>query len=122
MIKEALILIVSWIAVLFFIPKQSRKTAQISFLFCQAIAWIFEYIQVYFGFVEFPFREFNYATKMNFSLYYIVYPTAGVFFILWYPLKAGKIRIIAYYFIFGMIVPTYSFLLEKYSSLVHFRR
>ncbi|GKU82594.1 CBO0543 family protein [Niallia sp. NCCP-28] len=122
--KELFILIISWTALLFllikYIPKDSRRYFQIVFLFGQAIAWIFEYSQVVFGLLEFPYREFEIATKMSFSLHYVVLPTFGVFFILLYPLNKSRKRVVIHYLIFGMASPTYIYFLENYSSLIHF--
>ncbi|NHC40596.1 hypothetical protein G6549_11485 [Bacillus sp. MM2020_1] len=126
MIKEILILIFSWLISIFlllkYIPKESKRTAHITFLFVSAITWIYEYIQLLIGLVEFPFREFNVATKMSFSLYYLVYPTFGVFFITLYPIEKKKLRIFIHFFVFAIAIATYSFFIEKYSSLIFFKK
>lgn len=126
MTKEILILIFSWLIsislMLKYIPKESKRTAHITFLFVSTVTWIYEYIQLLMGLVEFPFREFNVATKMSFSLYYLVYPTFGVFFITLYPLEKGKLRIIIHFFIFAIAITTFSFFIEKYSSLIFFKK
>ncbi|MBI0579665.1 hypothetical protein IEC97_20090 [Neobacillus cucumis] len=126
MIKEILILIFSWFISIFlmlkYIPKESKRTAQITFLFVSTITWIYEYIQLITGLVEFPFREFNVATKMSFSLYYLVYPTFGVFFIILYPIEKEKRRFCIHYFVFVMAISTYSFFVEKYSSLIYYKK
>jgi hypothetical protein len=72
--------------------------------------------------VEFPFREFNVATKMSFSLYYLVYPTFGVFFITLYPMEKVKLRIFIRFFVFAIAITTFSFFIEKYSSLIFFKK
>ncbi|MEH7109707.1 CBO0543 family protein, partial [Bacillus sp. JJ1764] len=76
--REVLILISSWILSLYLLlkytPTDSKRLAWITFIFVQAIAWLVEYIQMMFGLIEFPYREFNKATNMSFSLHYIVYP------------------------------------------------
>ncbi|MEH7086523.1 CBO0543 family protein [Neobacillus drentensis] len=126
MIKEILILIFSWFIsislMLKYIPKESKRTAHITFLFVSTITWIYEYIQLLTGLVEFPFREFNVATKMSFSLYYLVYPTFGVFFITLYPMEKVKLRIFIHFFVFTIAITTYSFFIEKYSSLIFFKK
>ena len=126
MIKEIQILIFSWLISIYlmlkYIPKESKRSAHITFLFVSSITWIYEYIQLLIGLVEFPFREFNVATKMSFSLYYLVYPTFGVFFIILYPIEKKKLRIFIHYFVFAIAIATYSFLIEKYSSLIFFKK
>ncbi|WP_305730668.1 CBO0543 family protein [Bacillus sp. sid0103] len=124
--KEILILFFSWLIsislLLKFIPKESKRTAHITFLFVSTITWIYEYIQLLTGLVEFPFREFNVASKMSFSLYYILYPTFGVFFIILYPMEKGKLRIFIHFFVFAIAISTFSFFIEKYSSLIYFKK
>ncbi|MFB5193438.1 CBO0543 family protein [Neobacillus sp. KR4-4] len=124
--KEILILLFSWIIsilLLFkYIPVNRKRTAHLTFVFVQAIAWIFQYFQLLFGLVEFPYREFDYATRMSFSLHYLTYPTFGVLFIMLYPLNKGRIRIILHFLIFALAISTYTFLIEKYSSLFEFRK
>lgn len=126
MMKEILILFFSWLIsislLLKFIPKESKRTAHITFLFVSTITWIYEYIQLLTGLVEFPFREFNVASKMSFSLYYILYPTFGVFFIILYPMEKGKLRIFIHFFVFAIAISTFSFFIEKYSSLIYFKK
>ncbi|MEH7109724.1 CBO0543 family protein [Bacillus sp. JJ1764] len=47
-----------------------------------------------------------------------MYPTIGVFFILLYP--KGRKRTFIYYLLFSLVITTYSYLVERYSSLIHF--
>ena len=124
--KEILILLLYWLICIFllikFVPKEKRRLAHITFLFVQAITWIYEFLQVIFGMLEFPFREFPSATKMSFSLYYLVAPTIEVFFILLYPIGKTKLRVFIHYLIFAMGVPTFTFVNEKYTLLFHFKK
>lgn len=119
--KDILILVCSWIIALFFlvffVPKKSRKYANITFLFAQAIAWLFEYLQLVFGWIEFPFREFKYATNMSFSLHYMFFPTIGVFFNLWYPVSTKWLIKVGYYLIFSIGISTYILVLGISSDL-----
>jgi len=121
--KELVILFLSWIVCLFllikFIPKEKKRYYQIIFLFAHATAWIFQLIQVNMKLISFPYREFEQATKMSFSLYYLVLPTFAVFFILHYPEKKNWIRILIHYLIFSNGMHLYMFLIERSSDLVH---
>lgn len=125
MVKEVLIILLSWLVSIFlllkYVPKDSKRIAHITFLFSQAITWLYEYIQLVLGLLEFPFREFPTATKLSFSLPYIVYPTFGVFFILLYPKEKNKFRIFIYFMVFAIAMPTMTIMIEKYSSLFHFK-
>ncbi|KAB7665121.1 CBO0543 family protein [Bacillus sp. B1-b2] len=119
--KDIIILTCSWMialfSLLFLVPKRSRKYAHITFLFGQAIAWVFEYLQLVFGWIEFPFREFKYATKMSFSLHYLFFPTIGVFFNLWYPVNTNLLFKFGYYLIFSIGIATYILVLGITSDL-----
>lgn len=121
--KELVILIFSWITCLFllikFIPKEKKRYFQIIFLFAHATAWIFQYIQVNIGLVSFPYREFEQAIKMSFSLYYVVLPTFAVFFMLFYPEKQNWMRKWIHYLIFCNGMHLYMFLVERHTELVH---
>ena len=121
--KELVILLLSWIVCLFllikFIPKEKKRYFQIIFLFAHATAWIFQLIQVNMKLVSFPYREFEQATKMSFSLYYLVLPTFAVFFILYYPEKKNWIRVWIHYLIFSNGMHLYMFLIERSSDLMH---
>ena len=123
--KEILILLFSWIISILllikYIPKEWKRNAHINFIFVQAIAWIYEYMQLLFGVLEFPVREFDYATKMSFSLHYLIYPTFMVLFMRFYPINKRNVRIIIHYVIFAIAITTYAFLVEKYSSLFHWK-
>lgn len=124
--KEILILLFSMLISIYvllrYTPKECKRYTHITFLFVQAIAWVYEYIQLILGLVEFPFREFDTATKMSFSLHYFIYPTFGVFFINLYPSQKGKVRIFMHFLIFAIAIATYSFFIEKYSSLFYFKK
>lgn len=123
MSRELMILVISWITSIVILVSVSRgriALTQITFLATQTIAWVFEYILVYFDLVQFPYREFEAATKMSFSLYYMIFPTVGVLFILYYPKSPSKLKVILYYLFFCMVIPTYSSVAEKYSDLFLF--
>jgi hypothetical protein len=126
MVKEVLIILLSWLVSIFllfkYVPIESKRTAHITFLFSQAITWLYQYIQLVFGLLEFPFREFPTATKMSFSLPYIVYPTFGVFFIVLYPKEKKRFRIFIHYMFFAIAIPMVTFMIEKYSSIFYFNK
>ncbi|MEW9053177.1 MAG: CBO0543 family protein [Neobacillus sp.] len=123
MSKEVSILAFSWIIcliTLYWVSKGRARLTQITFLFSQALSWLFEFILVYFELVEFPYREFRIATNMSFSLYYLIFPTVGVLFILLYPKQSSILKVLLYYLLFSMVIPTYSLLAERYSNLLQF--
>jgi hypothetical protein len=124
--KELIILVISWIVVVVclvkFVPKEKVGVAHITFLFAQAFAWVFEYLQVRFHLVEFPFREFEYASKMSFTLHYLISPANAVFFMILYPKHKDRKQLAVYYGLFGLILPAYAFWIERYSSLMEYKK
>lgn len=126
MSKELIVIIVTWLISVYFllryVPKERLREAHIAFLFSQAFAWIFEYMQVHLGLVEFPFREFHDATKMSFSIHYIVLPSFGVFFILLYPIKMGIKKRVFHYLIFSAALATFTSILEHFTSLIEYKK
>jgi len=123
--KNELILIFSWIIsiglLLMFVPKKNIRLSIITFLFSSTVAWAYEYTQVLFGLLEFPYREFAKATKLSFSLHYAIYPTFFVFFILFYPVDKGRIKKFFHTLVFNLLLATYTFLLNEHSSLIEFK-
>lgn len=121
MSKDLLILAFSWIVsiiILLNVSKGRVRLTQITFIFSQSLAWLFEYILVFIDLVRFPYREFKIATKMSFSLYYLVFPTVVALFIHLYPKQSSKGKVLLYYLLFSMVIPTYTFLADKYSNLI----
>ncbi|MDZ5471561.1 CBO0543 family protein [Bacillus sp. 31A1R] len=78
-----------------FVPKKRIRESIAVFLFFHFLTWLFSIGLTYFGLLEAPFREFPYATKINFSMEYMVFPTIAVFFQLLFP-KRKIYRIIHY--------------------------
>ena len=119
--KDIIIIATSWIiafiSLLLFVPPSSKRYAHITFLFAQAIAWIFEYVQLVCGWIEFPYREFKDATNMSFSLHYIFFPTIAVLFNLWYPVYKDWSKKILYYLLFSIGIATYITILGDISNL-----
>lgn len=119
--KEIIILIFSWIVVisLYFwkIPAYLKGRAQIAFLLGQTIAWMYVFLSVYFKRVEFPFREFPYATKLSFSLHYLIYPAFAMFFEVTYPSSNSRTKVILHYAFFVVITNLYTFFIGHYTEL-----
>ncbi|WP_422762857.1 CBO0543 family protein [Priestia endophytica] len=88
-----------------------------SFLFAQTLSWVYIFYSVYFKRVEFPFREFPYATKLSFSLYYMIYPDFAMFFELTYPKSKSGVRIILHYVLFLGMTELYAFFIRHYTDL-----
>lgn len=122
--KEFWILTILWAAVLIvifiYIRNSNKRLAQITFLFSQSVAWIYEFIQIKLHLVEFPYREFPYATKLSFTLHYLLFPTIGLLFILYYPKDGRFSKIVFHFFFFSLIAPTCSGIVERTTSLIEY--
>jgi hypothetical protein len=98
---EQLVLATIWLScilILFFVvPRQRVRELVAVFLFFQTLTWLFSIALSYHGLLYAPVREFPDATKISFTLEYIAFPSAAVFFQLWYPEKSGKIRRTVHY-------------------------
>ncbi|MCE4047716.1 CBO0543 family protein [Bacillus sp. Au-Bac7] len=122
--KEFWILMIIWavvpIIIFLNIRNSNKRVAQITFLFSQSIAWLYEFVQIKMQLVAFPYREFPYATKLSFTLHYLLFPTIGMLFILYYPKKGRYVKTLFYFLLFGTIAPTYSVIVERTTSLVEY--
>ena len=123
--REILVLLSLWgLAILMLVwkvPKNKRRDAQIVLLFSQSIGWLFVYIQTLLGRMKFPFREFPDATKMSFTLYYLFYPAIGVLFILGYP-KKGFWHKFLYFSLTAFGIQLSAWLLAEYTDLMEYTR
>ncbi|YCA45064.1 hypothetical protein M1E11_07745 [Bacillus sp. JZ8] len=119
--KEVVILVISWLVVIILyinkVPRDVKGKAHISFLFAQTLSWIYIFYSVYFKHIEFPFREFPYATKLSFSLHYMIYPAFAMCFELTYPKSKSVARIILHYVLFVGMTELYAFLIGHYTEL-----
>jgi len=119
--KEVVILVISWLLVIILyigkVPRDVKGKAHISFLFAQTLSWVYIFYSVYFKRVEFPFREFPYATKLSFSLYYMIYPAFAMFFELTYPKAKSVARIIFHYVLSVGMTELYAFFIGHYTEL-----
>jgi hypothetical protein len=124
MSKDILILILSWgiaiVLLIWKVPRNKIKDAQIVFLFAQSLGWLYVFIQIYFKHIIFPIREFPEATDMLVSLHFIVYPTFCVFFVLFYPNAIERWRIVAHYIVFVLLHQSYETFIENYTHLIAF--
>ena len=122
MTKDTIILILCWtlaiITLIKVVPKEKLRFAQITFLIAQAISWVFVYLTVFFGLIEYPVRELPLATNASFSLHYVIFPTFGVLFMLYYPFGKGFRREFTHYLIISMSLQIFKLILENTSSLI----
>lgn len=97
------ILVIAWLLSLsgmaFAIPRGKFRHAVILFFFTQMITWSLSLIFVQAGMVTNPVREFNVATRANFTFNFLMYPTISTLFGVYYPDQASKWGQFLYQFI-----------------------
>jgi hypothetical protein len=124
MSKEVIILVASWILTIFmlivFVPKHKFREAQVIFFFKQLITWLFGLTVVQFRLIEYPVREFSYASRASFAFEFFIYPAICVVFNLHYPEGKSKIRQFMYFFYFCTTMTVIEVLLEKYSDVINY--
>lgn len=122
MTKDTIILIISWtvaiITLIKVVPREKIRFAQITFLIAQAISWVFVYLTVFLGLIEYPVREFPLATNASFSLHYVIFPAFAVLFMLYYPFGKGFRRAFTHYLIVSLSLQIFKLILQKTSSLI----
>ncbi|MHC0036265.1 CBO0543 family protein [Pseudoneobacillus sp. C159] len=94
-----------------------REFIAVFFIF-QTLTWLFSITLTAFDLLSFPIRLFPNATKIGFTMEYLVYPTAAVLFYKWFPERATSLRRAWHYFfsVSGFIL--IMFLLGKYTNLL----
>ncbi|WP_077210838.1 CBO0543 family protein [Bacillus dakarensis] len=74
------------------IPRDRLREAIAVFLFFQMLTWLFSIGLTYAELLNAPVRFFKHATKINFTMEYLVFPTIAILFQLSFPKKANFIR------------------------------
>ncbi|MDZ5471562.1 CBO0543 family protein [Bacillus sp. 31A1R] len=120
---EWIILYIVWLVTLgslFFVPKDRRKEASISFLFLQFLGWFLGLLVVELKWIEYPIRELAHVNRSSFTFEFLVFPAISMFFNLYYPSNRRLLTKIYYISLFttGIIIPEIIF--EKYTDLIKY--
>ncbi len=122
--KEILILVTAWIltiiSLILFIPKNKFREAQVIFFFKQLMTWLLGLTVAQYRLIEYPVREFAYATKTSFSFEYFIYPSICVVFNLHYPEGKSHTRQFMHYFYFCTGMTILEVLCEKYTDILKY--
>jgi uncharacterized membrane protein YwzB len=122
--KETIILITAWIlmiiSLVLFIPKNKFREAQVIFFFKQLMTWVLGLTVAQFRLIEYPVREFSYATKSSFSFEYFIYPSICVVFNLHYPEGKSRIRQFMHYVYFCTGMTILEVLCEEYTNILKY--
>jgi hypothetical protein len=108
---------VSSLASLLYIPKSKYRKALLSFLILQAVTWFLSILSVYNNRFVYPIREFAKATKVGFIPQFLFFPMIFTWFILLYPSSKNIIKKILHYMIFTSLVVWYIYFTCIYTNL-----
>lgn len=119
---EIWIWIVAWvsmpIALCVLIPRAKVHQAHIVFLFAQFLTWSIDILNVQINLVQFPYREFEYATQTSFTMHYLFYPAIFVFFALFEPERRSWPVRVGYYLLWTFGVTLFIYGLHWTTDLV----
>jgi hypothetical protein len=126
MSKERIIQVLSWLILgtllLYLVPKDKVRDANVVFLFNQVLTWICGLIVAEKNLIEYPVRLFKNANKSSFTFGYFTYPSICVLFNLFYPYHENIQEQILYYAIYSTGVTIIEVLLENYTQLIKYIR
>lgn len=103
---------------LIFVPKDRVRELIAVFLFFQTLTWLFSIVLTHYDLLGAGTLEFPNATKVNFSLEYIVFPTIAVFFQLYFPEQKATYLKIVYYLCFVFLSLTTLILVSVFTNLI----
>ncbi|MFB5193660.1 CBO0543 family protein [Neobacillus sp. KR4-4] len=105
---------------LFLIPKQKIRLAITSFVFMQAVTWMFGLIVVEVGLLTYPVRLFAKANRASFTYEFFAYPAVAVIFNVFYPHFSRKLIKFLYYGAYCTALTIPEVLIEKYTDLLEY--
>jgi hypothetical protein len=124
LIKEIVILIAAWVStiilLILFVPKNKFRPANVIFFCKQLMTWLIGLVVAQFRLIEYPVREFAYATRTSFTFEYFIYPSLCVLFNLHFPEEKSRIRQFLYYCYFCTSMTVFEVLCEKYTDVIKY--
>jgi hypothetical protein len=100
------------------VPRDRVREAIATFMFFQMLTWLFAIGLTYAGLLEAPVRVFKHATKVSFTMEYLVFPTAAVLFQLKFPSEAPFLRRLLHYLSWVGIILLFMFLLGRFTDIM----
>ncbi|WP_337913689.1 CBO0543 family protein [Cohnella zeiphila] len=124
MTMDRIILIGIWIVtsvlVIITTPRNKMREAIVIFLFKQALTWLFGFLVVQYKLLEYPVREFPYASRSSFSFEYFIYPSICIVFNLRFPENKSVVHKTLWYLFFPSWMTAAEVLLEKHTHLIRY--
>lgn len=100
------------------VPRDRVREAMATFMFFQMLTWLFAIGLTYAGLLEAPVRFLKHATKISFTMEYLVFPTAAVLFQLKFPVESNFMRRLLHYLFWVGIILSFMFLLGKFTDIM----
>ncbi|WP_138494490.1 CBO0543 family protein [Paenibacillus pinistramenti] len=116
----ALIWALTIVMLILAIPRHQIREAMLIFMFKQVLTWLLGFIVVELGLLEYPVREFAYASRSSFSFEYFIFPAVCVVFNLRFPVGRSFTRRLLWYLFFPSWMSFIESMLEKHTRLVHY--
>lgn len=121
---EHIVEIVSWVitmALLWIgVPKHKYREAHVSFLFMQALTWVFGGVVVEFHLIAYPVRSFHHAFRSSFTFEYFIFPAVSVLFNLYFPKHGSNLKKAFYLVAVPAILTIVEVALEKYTDNIKY--
>ncbi|MFC0211339.1 CBO0543 family protein [Paenibacillus chartarius] len=115
-----LIWILTFVMVVTTTPRDMLREALAIFMFKHSLTWLFGLLVVEYKLIEYPVREFPYASKSSFSFEYFIYPAICIMFNLRFPRKKSMLHQIGWFVWFPSWMTILEVLVEKYTNLIHY--
>ncbi len=100
------------------VPRNRLREAIVTFLFFQMLTWLFSIGLSYTNTLESPIRLFKYATKLNFTMEYLVFPALAVGFQLKFPNHSNYPRRLLHYLLWVGIIVSFIYLIGKFTDIM----
>ncbi|WP_412759027.1 CBO0543 family protein [Neobacillus cucumis] len=123
MYSDSYVMLILWIVLPFILwkvtPRNRLREVIATLLFFQMLTWLFSIFLTYFGLYEPPFRLFKNATKINWTMEYLVFPFFSVLFQLKFPKNEYFFRRLSHYLFWVGMILLAMILLGKISNIVN---
>ncbi|PYI50407.1 CBO0543 family protein [Paenibacillus flagellatus] len=118
------ILIGVWAAgaamLVFFVPKERSRVAQVAFLIKQLITWVIGLVVVEIGLLEYPTREFASINRTSFTFEFFAYPAVCALFNARYPTGSGWVKQLSYFSAYCSVMTVTEVLIEANTRLIRY--
>lgn len=100
------------------IPRNRLREAIATFLFFQMLTWLFSLGLTFGGLLESPVRFFKNATRISFTMEYLLFPTAAVLFQMRFPPCSNFIKRLLHYLFWVGVILSFMFKLGKFTNIM----